>query len=261
VAGGLGRPRCTPTDPFRGRVILLAAIAGPIAAAVVLTPWRGHLDTADNALILVVVIVAVASTGRRLAVAVAALVSALAFDFFLTRPYGSFRITREQDLITELLLVVVGLAVGELAARGQTHRVAAADRTHELALLHSVTELAASGQDPRLVIEAALKALQQLRSLRNCHFTRHDPGTIAARLSAEGTVTLRNMSWKTEDLGLPTRRVDLPVRAGGWLLGHFLLTPTPGTPVSRQQLSVAVAIADQVGTSLVADLPTPATRA
>ena len=55
MAGGLGRSRCTPTDPFRGRVILLAAIAGPIAAAVVLTPWRGHLDTADNALILVAV--------------------------------------------------------------------------------------------------------------------------------------------------------------------------------------------------------------
>ena len=241
--------------------ILLAAVAIPIATALALTPGRGHLDTADNALILVVVIVAVASTGRRLAAGVAALVSALSFDFFLTRPYGSFRITRDQDLITELLLLVVGLAVGELAARGRTHRVAAADRTHELALLHSVTELAASGQDSRQVIEAALVALQQLLSLRNCHFTRHDPGTIAARLSAEGKVTLRNMSWKTEDLGLPTRRVDLPVRAGGWLLGHFLLTPTPGTPVSRQQLSVAVAIADQVGASLVADQPIPATPA
>jgi K+-sensing histidine kinase KdpD len=250
-----------PSDPLRDRLILPAAIAGPIATALLLTPWRGHLDTADNALILVVVIVAVASTGRRLAAGVAALVSALSFDFFLTRPYGSFRITSDQDLITEILLLVVGLAVGELAARGRTHRVAASERTHELALLHSVTELAASGQDSRLVIEAALDALHQLLSLRNCHFTRHDPGTIVARLTPEGKVTLRNLSWTTEDLGLPTRRVDLPVRGGGWLLGHFLLTPTPGKPVSRQQLVVAVAIADQVGASLVADQPIPATRA
>src|SRR5664280_3929742 len=59
---------------------------------------------------------------------------------FLTRPYNSFRITSHQDLITELLLLVVGLAVGELAARGRTHRVAATERSDELALLHSVTE-------------------------------------------------------------------------------------------------------------------------
>jgi hypothetical protein len=190
LASGHSRSWRSPSDALRFRWILLAAIAGPIAAALVLTPWRGHLDTADNALILVVVIVAVASTGRRLAAGVAALVSALSFDFFLTRPYGSFRITSDQDLITELLLVVVGFAVGELAARGRTHRVAASERTQELALLHSVTELAASGQDSRLVIEAALVGLQQLLSLRNCHFTRHDcrPAHPGGRGHLEGSV-------------------------------------------------------------------------
>ncbi len=52
----------------------------------------------------------------------AALVAALAFDYFLTRPYGSFRITGHADLVTGILLLVVGLAVGELAARGRRHR-------------------------------------------------------------------------------------------------------------------------------------------
>ena len=134
---------------------MLAAVAAPVVAAAALIPGRGRLDSADNALILVVVIVAVASTGRRLAAAVAALVSALSFDFFLTRPYNSFRITRHADLITELLLLVVGLAVGELAARGRLHRQAAGVGRRQLAQLHSVTELAASGQDARLVVEAA----------------------------------------------------------------------------------------------------------
>jgi K+-sensing histidine kinase KdpD len=237
------------------------AVLVPVAVAVALVPGRGHLDTADNALVLVVAIVAVASTGRRAAAVVAALTSALAFDFFLTLPYSSLRISSDQDLTTEVLLVVVGLAVGELAARGRAHRVAASERTGELALLHSVTELAASGQDSRLLIEVASDGLQHLLSLRNCHFTRHDPGVLAARVVPEGAVVLRDMTWTTEDLGLPTRRVDLPVRGGGWLLGHFLLTPTPGTPVSRQQLAVAVAIADQVGASLLADRPMPASRA
>jgi hypothetical protein len=199
--------------------------------------------------------VAVASTGRRLAAAVAALVSALSFDFFLTRPYYSFRITRHQDLITELLLLVVGLTVGELAARGRHHRTVAWQSRHQVALLHEVTELAATGQDPQVVVAAAADGLSELLSLRQCRFTTHDTGDVAARVTPVGEVRIGNELWATDDLGLPTRSVDLPVRSGGWLLGHFLLTPTPGTPVLHDRLLVAVAIADQVGAALAADEP------
>jgi hypothetical protein len=231
----------------------LAAVVAPLVVAAALIPARGHLDSADNALILVVVIVAVASTGRRVAAAVAAVVSALSFDFFLTRPYGSFRISHRNDLITEVLLLVVGLAVGELAARGRRNRHAADEGRHQLALLHSVTELAATGQDPELVVASAAAELRELLHLRECLFTVRDPGGITARITPAGEVTVGNELWSTEDLGLPTRNVDLPVRSGGWLLGHFVLTPTPGRPVPRERLLVAVALADQVGSSLAAD--------
>lgn len=233
--------------------IMAAAVAAPIATAAVLIPWRGQLDTADNTLFLVVVIVAVASTGRRLAAAVAALVSALAFDYFLTRPYQSFRITRHSDLITEILLVVVGLAVGELAARGRRHRDAAWQGRHQMELLHSVTELTATGRDPYVVASVAADELRELLFLRDCHFTTHHLDGVTARISPNGEVAVGNESWSTGDLGLPTRSVDLPVRSGGWLLGHFLLTPTPGRPVPPDRILVAVAIADQVGAALATD--------
>ena len=121
---------------------------------------------------------AVASTGRRLAAAVAALVSALSFDFFLTRPYQSFRITRHSDLITEILLVVVGLAVGELAARGRRHRDAAWQGRHQMALLHSVTEMAATGRIRRWWWPWPRTSSIELLFLRDCRFTRprHRPG-------------------------------------------------------------------------------------
>jgi K+-sensing histidine kinase KdpD len=61
------------------------AVLGPVVVALLLTPWRDRLAAADNALILVVVIVAVATAGYRWAAAVCALASALAFDVFLTR--------------------------------------------------------------------------------------------------------------------------------------------------------------------------------
>lgn len=240
--------------------ILVAAVAAPLAAAAALIPARGHLDNADDALMLVVVIVAVASTGRRVAAATAAVVAALSFDFFLTRPYNSLRISHHSDFITEILLLVVGLAVGELAARGRRHREAAGEGRHQLALIHSVTELAASGQDPQLVVAAAAAELRQLLDLRECRFTVRDPGGLTARVTPDGEVTVGSELWSTEDLGLPTHNVDLPVRSGGWLLGHFVLTPTPGRSVPHERLLVAVAVADQVGSALAVDESAPFPR-
>ena len=233
--------------------VLLAAVVAPIAMALALTPWRDRLDTADNALFLVVVIVAVASTGRRLVALMAALTAALSFDFFLTRPYYSLRITRHQDLITELLLLVLGIAVGELAARGRSHLREATQSKETVTLLHSVTELVAAGREPREVISAALANLQQLLGLEDCYFTRRDPGNLSAHINPKGELTVAGQTWATEDLGLPTSRVDLPVRAQGWLLGHFVLTPTRGRTVEAQRLLTAVAVADLVGAVLLAD--------
>ena len=232
--------------------IMVAAVLAPIAVAAVLIPWRTQLDSGDTALFMVVVIVAVASTGRRLAALVSALVSALFFDFFLTRPYQSFRITNHADLITEILLLVVGLAVGELAARGRRHRDAAWQGRHQMALLHSVTELAASGKDPQVVVAVATGQLIELLFLRDCRFSAHSTDRTMARVTPEGNVAVGQDLWSTGDLGLP-RNVDLPVRSGGWLLGHFVLTPTPGKPVPPDRLLVAVAIADQVGVALAAE--------
>jgi hypothetical protein len=254
-AGGSALPRRPRRLPFD--VALVAAVVAPMAMALLLTPWRDRLDTADDALFLVVVIVAVASTGRRLLALTAAVVAALSFDFFLTRPYNSFRITRHQDLITELLLLVLGIAVGELAARGRSHQREATESRESVVLLHAVTGLVAAGREPREVVSAALPILQQLLWLRDCYFIRRDPGDLSARISAQGEVTVAGQPWSVEDLGLPTNRVDLPVRAQGWLLGHFVLTPTPGRSVEAQRVVTAVAIADLVGGVILADESDP----
>lgn len=231
-------------------LLLAVAVLGPVAVALLLTPWRDRLAGADDALILVVVIVAVATAGYRWAAAVCALASALSFDFFLTRPYNSFRITRTSDLVTELLLLVVGLVVGDLAARGRTQRVAADRGRRHLALLHSVTELAAGGTDPSELIDAAGQELTGLLNLRSCEFTPRKP-PVAARVGSDGTVRIGTMDWSTADLGLPHRGVDLPVRGGGAVLGHFVLIPVPGARIPSDHLVVAVALADQVGAALI----------
>jgi K+-sensing histidine kinase KdpD len=230
--------------------IWLAAVTVPIAVALLLVPSRGHLGPADDALVLVVVTVAIASWGNRGAAAVAALVAAASFDFLLTRPYASFRISRPSDITTEVLFVAVGLLVGELAARGRQHQRAAARGHMEISRLHDLGQRIAGGEEPEFVLIAVANELRELLNLQDCRFVREPPSGKGAWIDHDGTVRLNPLRWPSATAGLPTRRVELPVRGGGRILGTFLLTPTPVAPISHEQCLVAVALVDQLGAAL-----------
>jgi K+-sensing histidine kinase KdpD len=236
-------------------VTWLIPILAPLGAAALLVPSRGHLDSADDALILVLVTVAVSSRGNRAAAALCALISALSFDYFLTVPYQSFRISSNRDVTTEILFVVVGLLVGELATRGQRHRRAAVEGRNELARLHHMAERIADGEEPDFVLMAVAAELRELLSLEDCRFVREPPSEKGARIDPDGTVRLNPLRWPTS-AGLPTRRVELPVRGGGRNVGTFILTPTPSLPISQERCVVAVALADQLGSMLSSIGPT-----
>jgi K+-sensing histidine kinase KdpD len=223
-----------------------------VAVAALLILGRGHLSSADDALVLVVVTVAIASSGHRGAAAMAALVSAASFDFFLTRPYGSFRISRQADLTTELLFIVVGLLVGELAARGRRHRRAAAEGRLDLGRIHDMAERIAGGEEADFVLMAVAAELRDLLALQDCRFVWDPPSGKGAWIDPDGTVRLNPLRWPTTSLGLPTKQVELPVRGAGRTLGTFILTPTPTRPISQERCLVAVALADQLGSALSA---------
>jgi hypothetical protein len=233
-------------------VVWLLAVSAPLGMTAVLIPGRGHLSAANEALILVVVTVAIASAGRRGPAALAALVSAASFDFFLTRPYESFRIRNQTDLTTEILFVAVGLLVGEMAARGRRHREAAAEGRHELTRIHEMAERIAGGEEPDFVLMAVAAELRELLSLQDCRFVWEPPSGKGAWIDPDGTVRLNPLRWPTPLAGLPTRQVELPVRGQGQILGTFILTPTPAMPISQERCVVAVALADQLGSALSA---------
>jgi K+-sensing histidine kinase KdpD len=50
------------------------------------------------------------------------------FDFFLTQPYERFTITRRTDIEMTVLLLVIGVAVAEIAVWGRRQRVTASRR-------------------------------------------------------------------------------------------------------------------------------------
>ena len=107
----------------RDRAAVLAGLLAPLAASAILLPWRPSWSNTNVALLLVVVVVAVAAIGNRFAGALAAVSAAAWFDFFFTRPYERFTIHGSTDITTAILLLAVGLAVSQLAARARRLRV------------------------------------------------------------------------------------------------------------------------------------------
>lgn len=242
----------------RTRTSTLTAAAGilaPLGAAAALLPARGHTENSNVALVLVVAVVAVATLGRRAAVALAATSAMLAFDFFYTQPYYSLRINAHDDLVTALLLFCVGTVVGELAIRNRRHRAAAAEGRDEIARIHAIAELVAVGERPEHVVLEVANELVTLLSLRDCRFERApltpDPSP-AARIERSGRVTIGRLTWGVEDMGMPGKRVELLVQGYGRTFGRYVMVPTPALGISFDHRVVAVALADQVGASFAA---------
>jgi hypothetical protein len=240
----------------RDRVAVAAGLLAPLALAAVLVPVRSSFPNADAALAMIVIIVAVAAAGNRLAGLVAALSAAAWFDFFLTRPYETFTINRAADIETAVLLLAIGAAVTEIAVWGRRQHSAASRRAGYLDGINGAARAVASGDSPSALVDRIAAGLVQLVSLRSCEFQYGMAGLGGpARLEHDGTITLAG-----EPYDLPCGEwpsgvgLELLVESGGRLQGRFLMQPGRHLP-DREELLVAVALADQAGAAVAARYP------
>ena len=247
--------RVSAIEQRSSRLALAAALAAPPAAAAALIPARAHTDNANLALALVVVVVAVATLGHRLATIVGAVSAAVWFDFFQTRPYYSFTISAHDDVVTAVLLLAVGIAVGELAIRTRRSRRAVKQGSDDLAHLHAIAELVAGGEKPEIAVVTVATELRRLFDLDDCTFEPAPFDSIPkiARFERSGNVVLGGLNWGVGTMGLPGKQVELIVSGYGRTFGRFLLVPQPGQPVSFDRRIVAIALADQVAAAFVAE--------
>jgi K+-sensing histidine kinase KdpD len=243
--------------PGRDRLAVLAALGAPLALAAILVPFRASFPNTDAALALLVVVVAVAANGYRLAGALAAASAAVWFDFFLTRPYYRFTITRRADIETTLLLLVIGMAVTELAVWGRRQHAAASRRAGYLDGINAAAQAVAAGGSPSALTEQVTGQLTQLLSLRSCRFQYGAAGLgQPARMRHDGTVVAAHRPWDVDAKGFPPGiDTELLVESGGIFQGRFLMTPRPSAPPTLEQRLLAVALADQVGAALATSRP------
>ena len=235
---------------YSGRVAIAAALIAPLAVAAVLLPFRAGWSNTNAALVLVVVVVAVAAMGNRVAGTLAALSAAAWFDFFFTRPYERFTITKSADVKTAVLLFLVGLAVSQLAARARRLQVIAITDAGYLAQIHGAAELTKTATSPAAVVDHVKEQLTDLLDLKGCRFEYGSLLGHPPRLEPDGTVMVGHYRWEVERWGLPGDEIELRTLANGQFYGRFMLQAKPDSKPSLQARLVAVTLADQAGRAL-----------
>jgi len=239
------------------------AIGGllPIAVAAAMVGGRGEIDATNVALVLVLVVVGTAAFGGRGPAALSAVIAAISYEFFFTRPFNSLRIDRADDVETTLILLAIGLAVGQLAVHARHTRRDVSRGRDELASMRRMAERVASGASDRELIDVAVTEITHLMSLVGCRYEVDATGPVLPVLERSGRIesAFRRVGPDGE-LALPPLGVRLPVVGGGHQVGSLVLEPDPVVGVTLEARVVAVALSDQLGAALAARGENHATR-
>jgi two-component system sensor histidine kinase KdpD len=144
-------PHTTPVQPrpFRYRVLVYALVACGMTTGVVAMLLR-VFDLSNVVMAFLLTVMLVALRWGRAAGALAAIVAVGSFDFFFVPPVWSFRVSDTQYLFTFLLMLVVALVTGQLAARLRAEAMGAAAgerRANALAAVATDLSIAVRNQD------------------------------------------------------------------------------------------------------------------
>jgi K+-sensing histidine kinase KdpD len=235
-------------------LVLGAAAILPLLICAVLSGFSHDVTATTAVLVLVLVVVAAAATGDRLGGVVAALSGGVWYDFFLTQPYHRLTMSDSADITVTVLLVVIGVAVTEVALWGHRQEAGASRRAGYLdGALRTAEIVAARDASSSSLVDLVAGQIAEVLGVGACRFV---PGPVRdsrlATLEHDGSVTRNGRPVKVERDGLPAdEETALLVTRGGEALGHFVLTAAGDLAYpSLEQRRVAVLLADQVGAVL-----------
>lgn len=211
-------------------------------------------------MLLVVVVVGVAAIGNRDAGGLAAVSAAAWFDFFFTVPYYRFTIRGSADITTAVLLLVVGVAVSQLAARARRLQVIAITDAGYLAQIQQTVSLTQTAGRPMPLPITSGSNSSGCWTWRVAAFEYGSLLGRPPRLEPDGTVIAGHSKWDVEESGLPGEEIELRTFGNGQYYGRFMMKPKPGSKPSLQARLVAVTLADQAGRAFSATATTRAAR-
>lgn len=229
---------------------------GAIGAAAGLVGLRGEISNANVALVLVAFVLLGALAGGRLAGAGTAVVAAMSFDFFHTQPYNSLKMSNADDIQTTLILLGIGIVVGEMGAWARRGRAAMKEDQMEIRRIHRVAEMAARGDSVEDLMLAVTAEIAAALTLGDCWYDRSQSAGVLPQLQRGGRIVGGQHSYAKGGVELPPDGLELAVIGRGRPFGHFVLVPSPAAVVSLERRMIAVALADQLGQVLASEMAT-----
>jgi K+-sensing histidine kinase KdpD len=238
----------------RQAAVRIAALVMPLVTCAILATIRDDISDAPAVLVLVLWVVAAAATGDRIAGLLAAVSGGVWYDFFLTAPYHRLTINDSNDVEATVLLVVIGLAVTEIALWGFRQQARAARRSGYLDGILGAARLASEGETPAsTLVDVVADQISEALGADECRFIR---GPVSdsriAVLDHDGVVLRGGRPVDIDRVGMPSDEyVAIPVRRGSSVVGHFLVTATSQVIYpTHEQRRVAVLLADQVAAAV-----------
>jgi two-component system sensor histidine kinase KdpD len=165
---------------------VLVFLAGAPLLTTALLVLEDELGLSTDLLLFLVLVMVVAVIGGRLVASVAALLSAIAVNWFFVEPRHTLSIDNADDVVALIVFVVVALVVGALVDR-ITAQAAAAGRTRaEAAILARAAAVLAADPDP---VERLMAAVVESFSLSGARLYHVEPGRPDTLVAAAGEVS------------------------------------------------------------------------
>lgn len=224
-------------------------------AAAALVPARATLGGANVALILVLFVVAAAAVAGRLAGAVTALCAAVSFNFFHTRPYNTLRVNDTKDVLTIILIVVVGIAVGALGVARNRQSDTRRSHLRSMHLMEDVTAMVNLGRSADEVWPVARQGLIELLGLHDAVLEVPASDDDLPAVEHDGRVDTLHKVFVRDGFAFPPSGIGLPLCADSVPFGRIVLHGDPQHGITREQRRAAVAIADAFALSLTRSHP------
>ncbi|MCU1395557.1 MAG: histidine kinase [Ilumatobacteraceae bacterium] len=250
------------THPSGHSEATVSIAAGPIAAllaAGLLGRVRSDVGSTNVAVVLATIVVIAALAGRITGI-VTAMTAAVSYNYFHTAPYHSLRINGGRDILTVVLLAVLGLIVSELSAWRRRNTVNARRLQESAHSLEDVVGMIATGADAgevRSVVEATLTEALGLRECRFEPLDRQSPVSSRYVLPRSGSLVSPSMHVGIGGFELPESGAAIEVVNGTNVFGHLVLVPDSRHGSNLESRRAAIALADLLGLAMAAGAARP----
>ncbi len=244
----------TRTAGDRGNGESLAVASGAAGLAIVLgaalVPLRSSLGPTNVALLMTTLVVVAAVAGGRIAGVATAVAAAVTFNFFFTKPYLTLRVGNSHDIVTIVLIVLIGLAVGQLTSVRAQRTSEVRDHVNALHGLEAVSAAVSAGVEPREVVATIHRELVDGAGLSDARFEPVTEDDLRPVVDRTGHVHTVRRTHTGRGFALPPEGVRLPVVSGGLPFGQLVIEAPESVAVSVEQRKAIVAMADQLAMSI-----------